>query len=73
MSVTVSGDTATAGDFSAVPGFTVTIDAGEKIGTGTFTLAPVDDDRDEPAETVLVRGTTSVPGLTVSPDSRAGR
>ena len=68
VAVTVSGGTATAGtDFSAVTPFTVTIDAGETSGTGTFTLAPVDDDRDEPAETVLVRGTTAVAGLTVSP------
>ena len=72
VTVSVTGDTATAGtDFSVVAGFTVTIEAGQTSGTGTFTLAPVDDDRDEPDETVLVRGTTAVSGLTVSPD--AGR
>ena len=72
VTVSVTGDTATAGtDFSVVAGFTVTIEAGQTSGTGTFTLAPVDDARDEPDETVLVRGTTTVSGLTVSPE--AGR
>ena len=72
VTVSVTGDTATAGtDFSAVAPFTVTIEGGETSGTGTFTLAPVDDDRDEPHETVVVTGTTAVLGLTVSPE--AGR
>ena len=56
--VSVSGDTATAGDdFLAVPDFTLTIPAGAPSGTGTFTLAPVDDAVDELDETVTVSGT----------------
>ena len=68
VAVTVAADTAVEGtDFTAVPGFTITIDAGEASGTGTFTLAPVDDDIDEPDETVTVTGTTTASGLTVAP------
>ena len=68
VTVSVSGDTATAGDdFLAVPDFTLTIPAGASSGTGTFTLAPVDDAVDEPDETVTVSGTA--PGV----DGGAGR
>ncbi len=67
VTVSVTGGTATAGDdFAAVDDVTVTIAAGEASGTGTFTLAPVDDDVDEADETVTVSGTTTS-GLTVTP------
>ena len=52
-------------DFDAVAGFTVTIPAGAASGTGTFTLAPVDDAVDELDETVTVSGTA--PGVTAPP------
>ena len=68
VAVTVSGGTATAEtDFAEVAGFTVTIAAGDKSGTETFTLAPVDDDIDEPDETVRVRGPSQASGLRVAP------
>ena len=67
VAVSVAGGTAMAGDdFAAVGNFTVTIAAGEPSGTGTFTLAPVNDAVDEDAETVTVSATTSS-GLTVNP------
>ena len=67
VNVTVAGVTATAGDFTAVPPFDVTIPAGDSSATAMFTLAPVDDDTDEAGETVRVTGTTTAPGLTVGP------
>ena len=67
VTVSVSGDSATAGtDYTAVQDFTITIAAGETSGTGTFTLAPIDDLVDEPDETVTVTGTTTS-GLSVEP------
>ena len=65
IAVTVGAGTAAATDFSPVTGFTLTIPAEQKSGTANFTLAPVDDQTDEPDETVVVRGRTS--GLTVAP------
>ena len=65
--VSVGADTATVDDFTAVPPFNVTIPAGDNSATETFTLAPVDDDTDEPNETVRVTGTTTAPGLSVLP------
>ena len=68
VTVSVSGVTASAGtDYEAVSDFTVTISADQASGTGTFTLAPVDDETDAPHRTVRVRGTTTVSGLSVSP------
>ena len=69
VTVSVSGDTAVAGtDYTAVPGFTFAIAAGDTSGTGTFTLAPIDDNLDEPDVTVTVTGTTTS-GLSVEPES----
>ena len=63
VTVTVTGGTATAGeDFAAVEDFVVTVSGGERSGSGSFVLAPVDDAVDESDETVLVAGTGS--GLT---------
>ena len=68
VTILVGGGTAVAGtDYTAVSSFPVTIAAGSTSGTGTFTLAPVDDNVDEPDETVLVRGTTTASGLLVAP------
>ena len=70
VTVSVAGDTAVAGtDFGAVTDFTLTIPKGSTSGTATFTLAPIDDDIDEPRETVTVSGTTTVSGLTVGPSA----
>ena len=59
----VSGGTATATtDYAQVTAFTITIPAGDQAKTGTFTFEPVDDNIDEPDETVQFRGTAA--GLT---------
>ena len=65
VTVSVSGGTASAGDFAAVQDFTLTIDAGETSGTASFTLTPVDDAIDEGDETVRVAGAAQ--GLEVTP------
>ena len=68
VSVSVAAGTATlATDFAVVSDFTITIPAGMTSEMGTFTLVPVDDIIDEPDETVAVRGTTTVSGLSVLP------
>ena len=68
VAVTVAGDTALEDDdYTGVPPFTVTIEAGATNGTATFTLAPIVDDVDEPDRTVRVSGPTTVSGLTVLP------
>ena len=69
VTVSVSDDTAVAGThYTAVPEFTFTIAAGQTTGTGTFTLAPVNDSLDGPDVTVTVTGATA-PGLAVEPVS----
>ena len=68
VTVSVAGGTATEGDdFAAVEDFALTIAAGTTTGTGSFTLAPVDDAVDEPDETVVVTGTAA--GVAVSPSA----
>ena len=53
-------------DFAADPAaLTVTIRAGQRSGTGTFRLTPVNDDVDEDDETVTVSGSTG--SLPVTP------
>ena len=43
-----SGDAAVEGtDYETVADLTLTIDAGETLGTASFTLTPTDDDVDE--------------------------
>ena len=66
VTVSVSGDSASADDFAAVTDFTVTIPANGQAGTARFTLTPTDDAEEEGPETVSVTGTTDVPGLTVT-------
>ena len=64
VTVSVGDGTATAGaDYAAVADFRVTISAGETSGTGTFTLAPEDDNVVEGDETIGVSG--SAAGLAV--------
>ena len=68
VTVSVTGGTAMEGDdFAAVEDFALTIAAGTTSGTGSFTLAPVDDAVDEPDETVVVTGAST--GLAVSPST----
>ena len=55
VSVSGSGESR-AVDFAEVADFPVTIPAGAESGTGTFVLSPVDDERDELDETVMVGG-----------------
>ena len=67
VAVTVgeSTDTATSGtDYTAVPGFDITIPAEDTSAAGSFALDPTDDNLDEPGETVTVAGTLS--GVTVT-------
>ena len=67
VSVTVASGTAVSGtDFTAVTGFTITIAANNLSRTGSFSLSPVQDDVDEPAETVKVNGATPVVGISVT-------
>ena len=62
VSVTVGagGDSAVPGtDYAAVPGFEITIAAGESSGTGTFTLTPANDTLIEGNEAISVDGTAT--------------
>ena len=65
VAVTVGSGTAISGtDFTAVPGFRISIPANTRSNTGTFTLTPTQDTQHEPDETVSVSG--SVTALTVT-------
>ena len=67
ISVSVVSGTATSGtDFTAVSTFTLTLMAGALSGTETFSFVPISDSIDEPDETVVVGGLTSINGLTVN-------
>ena len=67
VAVTVESGTATLGtDFAEVGDFTITIPANARSHTGTFTLAPTQDEMDEPDEAVSVDGATTVPGFSVT-------
>ena len=67
VAVSVVSGTATAGtDFSTVTGFTISIEAGALSQTGTFTFVPTSDTIDEPDETVLMSGSTTVSNFSVS-------
>ena len=57
VSVSVTGGTATSGtDYAAVSDFTVTIEAGSTIGTGTLSFDPTEDSLYEGGETVILTG-----------------
>ena len=67
VEITVGSGTATSGtDFAAVSGFTITIGSNTLSETGTFALTPTNDTLDEPNETVLVSGTSTVAGFPVT-------
>ena len=54
------GDSAVEGtDYTAVDDFTITLSAGSTEATGTFSLAPIDDQEFEPDKTISVEGTAS--------------
>ena len=58
-------ESATTGtDYNAVAPFTLTIPAGSRSATAAFNLTPIDDNVDEPHETITVHGSTS--GLLVT-------
>ena len=61
VTVSVTSGTAVSDtDFDAVPAFPLTIAANTKSGSAPFTLTPMNDDIDEPNETVTVSGTAAV-------------
>ena len=65
VSVGAAGDSAVEGtDYATVADFTLTIAAGATTGAASFTLAVIDDDVDENAETLTVGGTAGA--LTVT-------
>ena len=58
VTVSVTSGTAESDtDFAAVQDFPLTIAANRQSGTAPFTLTPIEDDIDEPDETVTVSGT----------------
>ena len=62
-----TGDGATEGtDYGVVDSFSLTIAGGARRGTGTFRLTPTDDLIYEGTESVSVKGTTTVPDITVN-------
>ena len=68
VAVGQTGDSATEEtDYETVDALTVTIPEGLTSATETFTLTPIDDEITEGDETISVTGTTSAPGLTVTP------
>ncbi|MYD78093.1 MAG: hypothetical protein F4239_04080, partial [Gammaproteobacteria bacterium] len=65
VTLTVSGDTATAiDDYADVAAQSIVIQAGEAAGTTEFEIAPVDDNIDEPTEAISIEGELS--GVTVT-------
>ena len=60
LSVTGSGNP-DAVDFDPVPDFGITIEANATSATGTFTLRPEDDTRDESDETLTLTGVSDLP------------
>ncbi|MXW49122.1 MAG: hypothetical protein F4Z84_02610, partial [Gammaproteobacteria bacterium] len=60
VTVRVADGTATApADYGTVANFNLTIGAGAASASGAFTVTPVDDGLDEPAETIAVTGSTA--------------
>ena len=67
VTVTVGSGTAISDkDFAAVNAFTITIPENTLSHTGTFSLDPIEDRIDEVGESVVVDGSTSVSGVTVT-------
>ena len=65
VTVSLTGDTASANDFSGVEPLRITIAAGSGSASGSISFVATDDDEDEEDETVQVTGTAA--GLTVNP------
>ena len=63
LTISVAPGTASSGDFTAVPDFTLTIASLQSSGSAAFQILPVNDDTDEPDETVTVSG-TGLPSVT---------
>ena len=64
VTVSVTGDSADTEDFASVSSFTITVTAGSRSGSASFTFSPTDDNADELDETVTVSGAAA--GLTVN-------
>ena len=59
VSIGAASDSAVEGtDYAIVDDFDLTIEAEESSGTGTFTLAPVDNDADAPDKSLTISGTS---------------
>ena len=68
VTISAEGVTATSGkDFAALAPFDLVIPAGEQSSDLPITLTPVDDVLDEEDETLRLRGSTTVAGMTVAP------
>ena len=65
VTVSLTGDSAGANDFSGVEPLEITIAAGSGSSSESFSFVATDDDEDEEDETIRVTGTA--PGLTVNP------
>ena len=72
LTVGAAGDTAVPGtDYERVSERTLTIPAGETVGTATFLLEPLDNDSADGARTLSVTGSTTVAELRIEPASGA--
>ena len=66
LTISVDPGTAQADDFAEVEDFPLTIPANATSAKATFVLSPVDDRTNEPEETVIVSGTSTIDGFTVT-------
>ena len=66
LTISVDPGTAQADDFAEVEDFPLTIPANAQSAQATFVLSPVDDRTNEPEETVIVSGTSTIDGFTVT-------
>ena len=67
LTISVDPGTAQADDFAEVEDFPLTIPANAASAQADFVLSPFDDQTNEPAETVIVSGTSTISGFTVTP------
>ena len=63
---TLSGTATSGTDYTATTLGNITINGSSSTGTGSFTVTPTDDEVVEGNETIVVPGTTTVTGLTVT-------
>ena len=66
LTISVDPGTAQADDFAEVEDFPLTIPANATSAKATFVLSPVDDRTNELEETVIVSGTSTIDGFTVT-------